>query len=93
MRQQSKELTMTVAGEEDKKRRQAMDWPQSHAKLPELRVCVKRAGQLLLSLAFYSLSLQKLLVCRLQTRRMLSSVHEQTESQVWPGSGQHAVSK
>lgn len=99
-RQQSKELTMAVAGEEDKKRRQAMDWLQSHAKLSselwlpakqrllvvagsgvliEKRVCVKRAGQLLLlSLFSYSLHLQKLLVCR-QTRRMLSSVHEQTD--------------
>ena len=50
------------------------------------RVCVKRASQLLLllSLFSYSLHLQKLLVCR-QTRRMLSSEHEQTESQVWPG--------
>jgi hypothetical protein len=43
------------------------------------RVCVKRAGQLLLlSLFSYSLHLQKLLVCR-QTRRMLSSVNEQTD--------------
>ena len=47
------------------------------------RVCVKRAGQLLLlqSLFSYSLHLQKLLLCRQTTR----TVSTRTESQVLAG--------